>query len=301
MGKELKHQKKYLIELAERHSVIALIAGIMVLGCTLAAIIIWAEDYHNDSEPPLHYFTALSNLMSAIAASFMIPYAVEGIRKKHFVLPRYIVLFQFSGATCVSITMLTSLCIILPLQGAEAVTGTNFWLHVVTPLFAVILFQCVETGMTVSKREAILCLIPFWVYIIIYYIMVVIVGEENGGWSDIYMTQAFWPAWVSIILFLILGFVMAFALRAIHNMRARQFWNRVSRDWLEDTLPEEMLVEAMGLGRYVGKRMSSDVELTIPLNLFSKMSERFGIPVDRLINAYIYGALDSLRERNNLI
>ena len=301
MGKERKHQKKYLIELAERHSVIALIAGIMVLGCTLAAIIIWAEDYHNDSEPPLHYFTALSNLMSAIAASFMIPYAVEGIRKKHFVLPRYIVLFQFSGATCVSITMITSLCIILPLQGAEAVTGTNFWLHVVTPLFAVILFQCVETGMTVSKREAILCLIPFWVYIIIYYIMVVIVGEENGGWSDIYMTQAFWPAWVSIILFLILGFVMAFALRAIHNMRARQFWNRVSRDWLEDTLPEEMLVEAMGLGRYVGKRMSSDVELTIPLNLFSKMSERFGIPVDRLINAYIYGALDSLRERNNLI
>lgn len=297
MGKEHRPKKKYLIELAERHSVIALIAGIVVFGCTFAAIIIWAEIFNFDEEQPLHYFTALSNLMSAIAASFMIPYAIEGIRKKHFVLPKYIVLFQFSGATCVSITMVTSLCLILPIQGSIAIAGTNFWLHVVTPLAAVILFQCVETGVRISKREAILCLIPFWVYIVVYYIMVVIVGEENGGWSDIYMTQAFWPAWVSIILFLILGFGMAMAMRAIHNLRAKQFWQRVSRYWNEDTLPEEMLVEAMGLGRYIGKRMSSDVELTIPINLFEKMSERFGIPVDRLINAYIYGALDSMSEK----
>ena len=295
--KDTKHSRKYLIDLVERHSVVALIAGIMVFGITIASIIIWIDGYDHVSEEPLHYFTALSNLMSAIAAAFMIPYAVEGIRKKHFVLPRYIVLFQFSGATCVSITMLTALCIILPIQGADAVTGTNFWLHVVTPLCAVILFQCVETGMTISKRAAILSLIPFWTYITVYFIMVVVIGEENGGWSDIYMTQRFFPVWVTLGLFLSFGFIMTMVMRAVHNLRARQFWKRVSALWTDDTLPEEMLVEAMGLGRYVGKRENSEVELAVPMNIFMKMSERFDIPVEKLINAYIFGALDSMKEK----
>lgn len=294
--KEGRKRKKYLIALAERHSVIALVAGLAVFICTMAAVFIWLESFNPEEEQPLHYFTALSNLVSAIAAAFMIPYAVEGIRKKHFVLPKYIVLFQFSAATCVSITMLTSLAIILPTQGLMAVTGYNFWLHIVTPFSALVLFQCVETGTTISKREAILCLIPFWAYIIVYYVMVVIVGKENGGWDDIYMTQAFWPAWVSVLMFLVIGFVMAMAMRALHNLRAKQFWKMVTSRWTEDTMPEEMLVEAMGLGRYIGKRMSADTELTVPLSLFSTMSERFGLPMERLINAYIYGALDSLKE-----
>ena len=295
--KATKHPRKYLIGLVERHSVVALIAGIMVFGITIASIIIWIDGYDHVSEEPLHYFTALSNLMSAVAAAFMIPYAVEGIRKKHFVLPRYIVLFQFSGATCVSITMVTALCIILPTQGDIAVTGTNFWLHVVTPLCAVILFQCVETGMTVSRRAAILSLIPFWAYIILYFIMVVVIGEENGGWSDIYMTQDYFPVWVTMILFLVFGFVMAMVMRAILNFRAKQFWKRVSALWTDDTMPEEMLVEAMGLGRCVGKRENTEVELAVPMNIFMKMSERFDIPVTKLINAYVYGALDSMKEK----
>lgn len=297
--KDTRHSRKYLIDLVERHSVVALIAGIMVFGITVASIIIWIDGYDHVSEEPLHYFTALSNMMSALAAAFMIPYAIEGIRKKHFVLPRYIVLFQFSGATCVSITMLTALCIILPLQGSDAVTGTNFWLHVVTPLFAVILFQCVETGTTISRRSAIFSLIPFWAYIIVYFIMVVIIGEENGGWSDIYMTQHYFPVWVTLILFLVFGFVMALVMRAIHNYRAKQFWKRVSALWTDDMMPEEMLVEAMGLGRCVGKRENTDVELAIPMNIFMRMSERFDIPIQRLINAYVFGVLDSKKEKKN--
>ena len=295
-NKGARNQRKYLISLAERQSMLALVAGLIVFFCTMAAIIIWAESFDPTDEQPLHYFTALSNLVSAIAAAFMIPYAVEGIRKKHFMLPRYIVLFQFAAATCVAITMFTSLAIILPTQGLMAVTGYTFWLHVVTPLFALILFQCVETGTTISRRTAILCLIPFWLYIAVYYIMVVVVGKENGGWSDIYMAQAFWPAWVSVLLFLAMGFIMAMVMRAIHNLRARQFWKRVTRLWTDDTLPEEMLVEAMGLGRYIGKRFGQDEELTVPMGLFSMMSERFGLPVEKLINAYVYGALDSMSD-----
>ena len=98
-NKGARNRRKYLISLAERQSMLALVAGLIVFFCTMAAIIIWAESFDPTDEQPLHYFTALSNLVSAIAAAFMIPYAVEGIRKKHFMLPRYIVLFQFAAAT----------------------------------------------------------------------------------------------------------------------------------------------------------------------------------------------------------
>ena len=297
--KESKHSKKYLIALAEKHSILALCAGLLLFVCTFAAIIIWIGNYDHMEEPPLHYFTALSNLVSAIAAAFMIPYAVDGIRKKHFVLPRYIVLFQFSAATCVSVTMFTSLALILPTQGAMAVTGTNFWLHIVTPLCAVILFQCVETGVSISRHEAILCLIPYWVYIAVYFVMVVIVGKERGGWSDFYMAKAFWPAWISVILFLIIGFAMALVLRLVHNRLTVQFWKRVTRMWTDDMMPEEMLVEAFGLGRYVGRNINSEIELSVPINIFEEMSKRYGLPMEKLINAYIYGALDSIRQKNS--
>ena len=291
--------KKYLISLAEKYSILALCAGLLLFVCTFTVLFRWLERYDSTGEQPLHYFTVLSNLLSAVTAAFMIPYAVEGIRKKHFVLPRFVVLFQFSAVICVSITMFAAFTFILPTQGIDAVQGTNFWLHIITPLCALILFHCVETGVSISWREALVCLIPFWIYIIVYFIMVILVGEENGGWSDFYMTRAFWPAWVSIALFIVIGFSMTALMRAVHNRLSSRFWKRVSRMWTDDTMPEEMLVEAFGLGRYIGRNLNSGVELSVPVSLFEFMSRRFGLPVGKLINAYIYGALDSIRRKGS--
>ena len=118
--------KKYLIALEERNSKIALAAGILVFFCTMAAIMIKFRDFiQTGDEHPLHYFTVLSNFLSAVGAGFMIPYAVEGIRKKRFILPQWIVLFQFSGAICVAVTMVSTLALILPTQGMPALTDTR--------------------------------------------------------------------------------------------------------------------------------------------------------------------------------
>ena len=294
----VKPHKRYLIELEERHSVVALIAGVLVFFCTLGATLIWAEGYSNDGEKPLHYFTALSNLLSAVGAALMIPYAVEGIHKKHFFLPRYIILFQFAGATCVTITMLTSLLLILPLQGAVAVTGTNFWLHVVTPICTLVLLQCVETRHSVTRKEALLTLIPFWTYAVVYYTMVVLVGEENGGWSDIYMTTAFWPVWISLLLFLILGFAVSAGLRFLQNKRVKKTWKNITLMWTDDLEQHDLLIEAFGLGRYVGSKCDRD-EITIPLDVFSLMTERYDIPLEKLVKAYTTGAVQALKERRD--
>lgn len=297
----MKQKKnRYLIDLEETRSRIALLAGILVFFLTIIAIIIKVDTYSRTNEHPLHFFTVLSNFLSAVGAAFMIPYAAEGIRKKRFVLPRWIVLFQYAGATCVAITMVTTLLFIWPTQGSMAVTGTNFWLHIVTPLLTVVLFQCVETGVSFTRLDNMHALIPFWTYMIVYFIMVVCIGKGNGGWSDFYMVTAFFPVWLSMILMLVLGFVVSRALRFIQNKRAEKSWKQISALWTDDLDEPELLIEAFGLGRSIGRRCSGQ-ELTVPLDIFVLMSKRYHIPLEKLTNAYVKGALDSYKEKQNRI
>lgn len=74
--------------------------------------------------------------------------------------------------------------IILPVQGITAVTGTDFWMHLIVPVCNVILFQCVETGISLTRKDTVIAQIPYWLYIIVYYVEVFVIGKENGGWGD---------------------------------------------------------------------------------------------------------------------
>lgn len=292
----MKQKKKYLIALEETRSIVALISGILVFCSAFVSIFLMAKRYNGSGTHPLQYFTVWSNLLSAIAAAFMIPYAVEGIRKKRFSLPHWIVLLQYSGAICVATTMAAALTLIWPTQGSQAVTGTNFWLHIVSPTLTIVLFQCVETGASFPRKAVFFSLIPYWVYMIVYFIMVILIGAERGGWTDFYMTKAFWSPWISAILMLAMGFAISLSLRLLHNKRAKQYWKRVAKIWSRDLEPTQLLIEAFGLGRYVGSR-SSGAELVIPLDIFKIMAERYKIPLDQLTKAYLKGALDALEER----
>ena len=291
-----KNQKKYLIALEETRSVVALVSSILIFFITLAAVFILIGSTREGDENALHYFTVLSNLFSATGAAFMLPFAVEGVRKKRFVLPRWIVIFQYAGATSVAITMVSFLLLILPTQGIEMIKGTSFWLHIFTPSCTVILFQCVESGIAFDKKEMILSLIPYWVYMAVYSVMVVFIGKERGGWSDFYLTTAYWSAWISFIMMLALGSAISFVLFIIHNKRAEQSRRRIAKAWSDDLESTQLLIEAFGLGRYIGSKCSTE-ELTVPLDVFQAMEERYGICIEKLTKAYVKGALDSMRER----
>lgn len=292
----MKQKKKYLIALEETRSIVALISGILVFCSAFVSIFLMAKRYNGSGTHPLQYFTVWSNLLSAIAAAFMIPYAVDGIRKKRFALPNWIVLLQYSGAICVATTMVSALALIWPTQGISAVTGINFWLHIVSPALTIVLFQCVETGVSFSHKAVFFALLPYWTYMLIYFIMVVLIGKERGGWSDFYKTTAFWSPWLSALLMLAIGFAISFSLRLLHNKLATQYWKRVAKIWSRDLEPTQLLIEAFGLGRYVGSR-SSGAELVIPLDIFKIMAERYKITLDRLTKAYLKGAFDALEER----
>ena len=293
---KMKTKKKYLIALEETRSIVALAAGVLVFFCTLTTVFVALDSFDGTGEHPLHYFTVRSNLLSAIAAAFMIPYAAEGIRKKRFVLPRWIALLQYAAAVSVAVTMISALTLILPTQGSDAVTGTNFWLHIIAPAFTVVLFECVETGVAFTRRDMLLAMIPFGLYMAVYFVMVVLVGEERGGWSDFYMTRVFWPAWVSALLMLAVGVAVSLGLLFVQNKRAAQSWERIARMWSEDLEPTQLLIEAFGLGRYIGTVCDAS-ELTVPLDIFEVMAERYDVSLDALAKAYFKGALDAAEER----
>ena len=205
-------------------------------------------------------------------------------------------MFQYIGTLGVTITLTCTLLLILPVQGREAVTGMNFWLHLITPVLTVVLFQCVETGVSFRRREMLRALIPYWGYMLVYFLMVV-VGEENGGWEDIYYTRAFWPAWVSAILMFLLGLGEAALLRWVHDRRAKAARTRLTRAWREDLSPTELKIEAFGLGRYMAAH--SDLSgVALPMDILGLMSERCGVPVYDLTRAYVKGACDELAARS---
>lgn len=128
--------------------------------------------------------------------------------------------------------------------------------------------------------------------------MVVVIGKKDGGWSDFYMTQRFWPAWVSIILMLILGWGVSTALRRVQNWRNEQARKRLTQLWVDDLSPAELGIEAFGLGRYMGKHCDAH-DLNIPVDIFLMMEERYGVPVDRLSRAFVKGATDAIKGKGD--
>jgi hypothetical protein len=194
--------------------------------------------------------------------------------------------------------MVSALAIIWPTKGSSAVTKTEFWLHIFVPACTVVLFQCVETGFSLTRRDTLLAQIPYWTYMAVYFVEVIVIGEEKGGWRDFYMTQSVLPVWGALLLMLGIGFGVAAVLRVVHNRRAAQSRKRITGQWGASPDKTQILIEVFGLGRYYGTVYTSG-ELSVPLDLFTLLSDTYAIPLHELTNAYVKGALDAMKEREH--
>ena len=297
-GKTAIKQNRYLISLYKSRSIVALVAGVLIVFCAFIAIamalqnaVIVASD-----ESRLFYFTTESNALSGLAAAFMIPYAIEGIRKKRFALPRWLVVFQYAGVSCVAITMVTAMLIILPYKGISAFHGSDFWLHLITPLLAIVLFASVETGIILKRIHIVIAQIPYWLYMTVYFVNVVIIGKENGGWNDFYHTTDIFPWGLSLILMLTIGLAVTAVMRLIHNKYAVKSIKRLTMNWGEHMDRTELCIEAFGLGRYMGIH-SDYCDLVIPIDVFCMMADRYDVTVGELSKAFVKGAVDAIKER----
>ena len=111
-----------------------------------------------------------------------------------------------------------SLLILSPVKGFVLIfTGSRFFLHGVCPILSIVTFCCFINSHLVRLKESLLALIPVLIYALVYLVMVVFIGEANGGWNDFYGFATRIPVWVSLIAILPVTFGIAALLRLGHN------------------------------------------------------------------------------------
>ena len=92
-------------------------------------------------------FTVISNILVAMGMSLVIPYTIDGLRKRYFHLPDWLVSFLLSGTVAVTLTFLVSLFVLAPFKGFVLIfTGSRFFLHGVGPILSFIAFSFSVNG-----------------------------------------------------------------------------------------------------------------------------------------------------------
>ena len=294
-------KRTYVINLTRRHSRIALVASVIVANCTFWAVVegllVNPEDLAlQKGESLFMLFTVNSNLLSAFGAAFLIPYALEGIRNKRFVFPKWIAMFQYSGAICTTLTMLFASTFIAGTMGAKlAFTGMNFWLHVLCPIMALVLLFSTESRNRFSIQDSLIALIPFYIYAAQYITRVVLIGEANGGWRDIYLLTKFIPAELSAPLMFMLSYVIAMVIRLLYNHINEAREQEMASVWKPEMSKVEVSIEVYGLGRYIGIS-NPHSQISLPLEVFHDITSVIDISMDDLARVYTKGVTDGLKE-----
>ena len=163
----------------------AVVVVCVCIGVTMNLTTLYDEDFDNMGIRTFCMFTVNSNILAALSSFIVIPYAIDGIRKKEYVLPDWVVVFMLTGTTAVALTFLVSLFILAPVKGFVLIfTGSRFFLHGVCPILNILAFCVFVTSHKVSVKQSLFSLIPVAVYAILYFVMVVVITEERGRWSD---------------------------------------------------------------------------------------------------------------------
>ena len=223
----------HIFKLDRTRSIIALIASAIVTSVAFYSVVYGALrivkiDANDDTYFTM--FTILSNVLILLCNLVVLTYAIDGIRKKRFRMPKWVVLVNFSGTLCLLITMLVTLFFIYPVTGAKAMTGVNFWHHLFNPIASLLMFIFICNERMLKVNEMVLTTIPFFAYVILYGIMVKLVGEEKGGWKDIYQVFERFNWYTAILLCVLIGFVCGGLLLLIHNVSTQIRYNLIVKN-----------------------------------------------------------------------
>ena len=292
----------HIFRIDRLRNVIALLLCIIIIVAVLVSQvqgILRAKSIYEHEESYFRLFTTLSNIFALICNFIMLTYAIDGLRKKRFKLPKWAVLVYFSGTLCLLITMLVTLIIILPVRGITAISGVLFWQHIFVPVTTLLMFIFTCNERMLKFNEMVLTTIPYFAYSILYGVMVKLIGPENGGWYDEYkLFERF--NWYVVILFCALaGFVTAGILLLIHNVatqvRYKNLINSMNRN-MEGKDKESIEKEVYELGTALQSR-SDRFDVTIPIDELKLLAEKSDdYSLEELTEIYVKGALKEFIE-----
>ena len=179
-----------------------IILNLLIFAITLVIVVSffrkdgqWAPDRGKFA---FRFFTCQSNVLCAAAALLMAAAQLAGN------VPRWIWTLKYVGTAALTVTMLTVFFFLWPSIGKDGpkklLSGRDLFLHMITPLLAIVSF-CLPEKRGMSFLWSLWGLLPTALYGL-FYLYRVIYAPEGKRWEDYYgfNKQGKWPAAFAIML-----------------------------------------------------------------------------------------------------
>lgn len=208
--------------LSKKNTIISLVMNIIIALATLGVVISYflGNDGQYNIPPSFRFFlfTTDSNILCMLTAIIMSYFEIRYL-KTGKEIPEIAVILKLIGSNAVTLTFTVVVLFLGPMTDFVTMVfgGTSVYMHFAGPILAFVSFCFVENIHKISKKILIPAVVPTLIYGIVYTIMVVFIGSENGGWIDFYQfnTGGFW--YISCIAIVLVSLGLAALLRLIHN------------------------------------------------------------------------------------
>ncbi len=256
-------------KLARRHCLFSLFAALIVLVCvcigvTMNLTTVYDENFDHMGIRTFCMFTVNSNILCAVSMAIIVPYCIDGLRKHNFHAPKWVMVLELAGVTSVTLTFLVSLFLLAPVKGFWLIfSGSRFFLHGLCPVLAIIAFCFFMTEQELSFRNSLISVIPVFIYAVIYSVMVLVIGEENGGWEDFYGFFTYLNIWVPLTAILPLTLLISTVLRLVHN-KSRKRRKLLEAEYYSKVFKDVDLREIVGAMARMHKKTARGKDIVVP-------------------------------------
>lgn len=167
----------------------------------------------------LVFYTVDSNILAALALLITLPFKYRRLVNGG-PLPLFCVLLTFAGVVSTTVTFMTVILFLGPTMGFGGMyEGNNFFLHLLCPVLAVLSFVFdISSDKKFKFRYTPIAVIPTAVYAAVYFVMVMVIGRENGGWSDFYGFNAGGMWYVSCTAIISSSYIFGVLLWLAHRL-----------------------------------------------------------------------------------
>lgn len=276
----------------------AIVVVCVCIGVTMNLTTLYDQNFDNMGIRTFCMFTVNSNILAALSSFAIIPYAIDGLRKKEYILPNWVVVFMLTGTTAVALTFLVSLFILSPVKGFVLIfTGSRFFLHGVCPILNILAFCVFVTSHKITVKQSFFALIPVAIYAIVYFVMVVLIPKDLGGWDDFYGFATRVPIWISATVILPLTFGITTLVRLWHNhsfSKRRQNEAQIFLDYFDGKEAREILFE-MGKGRAKIQPYGDVILPTLVIKKIVYFTDS-DLSINDACRLYLDGYLDAVQE-----
>ena len=290
-----RSKRVHLVNLFRWRSAVALASCLVTIVASFTAIgYSFVSITLKEVREMFRWFTVDSNLLTALAAVLIVPFAIEGMGKKRLTYPKWVQRIHYAGTICLAVTMFFAVACISWYDPVLAFGGVNFFLHIISPVMIIVSFFMVESNHKLDRRDNLLSLIPITSYGALYFYHVIIAKN----WNDHYNLNAYIPFYVSAVLMFLVSYTVGWLIRMAYNRLLAVREKKLKQIWNDDLDPVSIRIEIYSLGYHAGLYEEED-DLSIPFDILEEVSDRFDIKLEVLSRAYTKGAIDGLKDKKS--